>query len=67
MRRINVQGFICTDHLDELGDAQAEIYKLASEGKMTLKEDIREGMENYISVVNLLFTGGNDGKLIIKN
>lgn len=66
MRRITVTGFICTDHMDELGDATAELSKLASAGDITLKEDIRGGLENYISVVNLLFSGGNDGKLIIK-
>lgn len=67
MRRISVQGFICSDHVEELGDAQAELTKLASEGKMILKEDIRDGLENYIKVVNLLFTGENTGKLILKN
>lgn len=67
MRRISVQGFICTDHFDELADATAELSKLANEGKLTVKEDIRDGLENYISVVNLLFSGSNTGKLILKN
>jgi NADPH-dependent curcumin reductase CurA len=28
--------------------------------------DIREGIENYVSTVNELFSGGNKGKLLLK-
>lgn len=66
MRRITVTGFICTDHMDELGDARAEYNKLKAEGKFKFKEDIREGLENYVDVVNLLFSGGNMGKLMLR-
>ena len=66
MRRIMVQGFICIDHMDELTEAKTELMQLVKEGKVKFKEDVREGLENYVDVVNLLFTGDNNGKLILK-
>jgi len=66
MRRITVQGFICVDHMDELGEAKGDLLQFVKEGKISFKEDVREGLENYVDVVNLLFSGGNAGKLILK-
>ena len=66
MRRITVQGFICTDHLDELAQMQTEVATLIAEGKIKYAEDIQVGIENFVDVVNRLFTGKNTGKLILK-
>ena len=66
MRRMTVTGFICMDHMDELQEAKTEILELVQSGKISFKEDVRDGLENYVDVVNLLFSGGNDGKLILK-
>jgi hypothetical protein len=66
MRRLTVSGFICTDHLSELGEATAELGQHVKEGRIKYTEDIREGLENYISTVKLLLSGGNTGKLILK-
>lgn len=66
MRRVTVTGFICLDHMAELADCRAELLKLKKEGKLVVQEDIREGIENYVDVVNLLFSGGNKGKLMLK-
>jgi len=67
MRRISVQGFICTDHIaTELGEAKKELADLVLAGKLKYTEDIREGIENYPSTVRLLLSGENTGKLILK-
>ena len=67
MRRITVQGFICTDHMADEGEAsKKELADLAVSGKIVFSEDIREGLENYVSTVRLLMTGGNHGKLMLK-
>jgi NADPH:quinone reductase len=67
MRRLTVQGFICLDHLSTIPEGVAEIGKLLSEGKIKLKEDIREGtVDDYVKTVRNLFNGGNNGKLILK-
>lgn len=67
MRRLKVQGFICTDQIGEhLATAKAEMSTLAAQGKIKYAEDIREGLENYPATVRLLFSGENTGKLILK-
>lgn len=66
MRRIKVQGFINLDHVHELAEARTELIQLKKEGKLIVQEDMREGIENYVDVVNQLFCGGNKGKLMLK-
>lgn len=66
MRRICVQGFICTDHMNELGDMKADLSALVKKGDLKYVEDVRTGLENYPSVVRLLMSGDNTGKLILK-
>jgi len=66
MRRVKVQGFICTDHFYELEHMRSTIGNLVTAGVIKYSEDVREGLENFVDVVNLLFTGKNTGKLILK-
>jgi len=67
MRRIKVQGFVCTDHLGDIGPAMAELGGLVQQGKMKVHEDIREvGIEEYPRIVRLLYRGENTGKLMMK-
>ena len=67
MRRLSVQGFICTDHIGtHLAEARAEIAKLVSEGKVKYEEDIRQGIEQYPATVRMLMSGANTGKHILK-
>jgi NADPH-dependent curcumin reductase CurA len=66
MRRLRLQGFICTDHMALLGEAKAELAGLVKEGKLQYVEDVHEGLETYPATVRLLFSGGNTGKLILK-
>jgi len=67
MRRLKVQGFLCRDHSASKGESTAEIMQAIQEGKLKFKEDVREAhIEDYVKIVNLLFTGGNTGKLIMK-
>ena len=67
MRRLAIKGFICTDHIStHLGEAKAELAKLAVEGKLKYEEDIREGLEMYPETVRMLLNGSNTGKLILR-
>ena len=66
MRRLTVSGFICMDHMNEFGEATAELSQLVKEGKVKYAEDVREGIEGYIGTVKLLLSGANEGKLILK-
>ena len=67
MRRLTVQGFICTDQIGaHLGEARAELARLAAEGKVKYEEDVRDGLDTYPATVRMLMTGANTGKLILK-
>lgn len=66
MRRLSIHGYICTDHMDELAAMQTEMSSLVKKGDLKYAEDIRKGIENYPSVVRLLMSGENTGKLILQ-
>ena len=66
MRRIQVQGFICMDHMDEYPECLAELTDLVKQGKLKYREHVDHGLENYVDVLNLLFEGKNTGKLMLR-
>lgn len=65
-RRVQLKGFICTDHAEQLPAVQAKLGALIAQGRLKYKEDIQEGIENYLPALNRLFDGTNTGKLILK-
>jgi NADPH-dependent curcumin reductase len=66
IKRGRMEGFIILDYLDRLGEAQAEMFGWVAEGKVISAEHIVEGLEHAPDALNLLFTGGNTGKVIVK-
>lgn len=68
MRRIKIQGFICTDHAADMTTAMAELGALVKQNKLKVREDIQEvgGVEEYPRVVRMLYSGENSGKLMMK-
>lgn len=65
-RKITVQGFICTVHINLLDVIKKELGPLIAAGHIKYHEDIREGLENYLCVLRRLSKGENSGKLILK-
>ena len=67
MRRLKIQGFICADHLADFGLCIGELLAYHRAGKIHVKEDIDErSVDQYPAVVRKLYSGLNDGKLIMK-
>jgi NADPH-dependent curcumin reductase CurA len=66
IKRGRMEGFLILDYLDQFPAAQAEMAKWLAEGKIKSSEHIVEGLENAPEALNLLFTGGNTGKVIVK-
>jgi NADPH-dependent curcumin reductase CurA len=67
VNRLKVQGFIVFDFTRRYDEALAQLAQWYREGKLKFREDVREGgIAAYPDVLNLLFTGGNVGKLILK-
>lgn len=65
--RLKVQGFIVFDFAKRRREATETLGGWLKEGRLKLREDIREGgVDAYPEVLNLLYSGGNFGKLLLK-
>jgi NADPH-dependent curcumin reductase CurA len=65
-RRGRMEGFIILDYLDRFPEGQAEMAGWVAEGKVKFAVHIVEGLEQAPAALNLLFTGGNRGKVIVR-
>ncbi len=67
VNRLRVQGFIVFDFADRADEAVGALTGWYEEGNLKLRQDVRDGgVDAYPDVLNLLFTGGNFGKLVLK-
>jgi NADPH-dependent curcumin reductase CurA len=65
VNRGRMEGFIILDYLDRFPAAQTEMAGWLAEGKIKSSEHIVEGLEKAPEALNLLFSGGNTGKVIV--
>jgi NADPH-dependent curcumin reductase CurA len=66
VKRLKVQGFLILDYASRFTDAAMELGKWKMMGKLKDRQTIVEGLEKGSDAINMLFTGGNTGKLIVK-
>lgn len=66
LKRLTIQGFTLTDHHDEAPHAMRAISTYLREGKIKYRAHTLHGLESAIEGINLLFTGGNTGKLLVQ-
>jgi len=65
-KRLRVQGFIIIDYADRFMEGATQLGKWKMFGKLKDRETIVEGLEKAPEAINMLFAGGNIGKLIVK-
>jgi NADPH-dependent curcumin reductase CurA len=65
-RRARMQGFLILDYGARFAEGQAELGRWVAEGKVKGAQHVVEGLEHTPDALNLLFTGGNTGKVIVK-
>jgi NADPH-dependent curcumin reductase CurA len=66
-QRLKMQGLIVFDWANRTPEAIAQLGRWYKEGRLKIREDVREGgVDAYPDVLNLLYTGGNLGKLVLK-
>ncbi|HTO41363.1 MAG TPA: NADP-dependent oxidoreductase [Rhizomicrobium sp.] len=66
MKRARIEGFIVMDYFSRMGEFLAEMGPWVAEGKIKHDVHLVKGMENALDALNLLFTGGNTGKLLVQ-
>lgn len=65
-KRINMRGFIVSDHSDLRSQFLSDMSTWMSEGKITTQETVVEGIENAAEAFRGLFAGTNVGKMVVK-
>jgi len=65
-KRLRVQGFIILDYADRFMEGATQLGKWKMFGKLKDRETIVEGLEKAPEAINMLFSGGNIGKTIVK-
>lgn len=65
-KRLRIEGFAMPDHWNKLPELSNNVAKYLMEGKIKYRAHVIDGLESAIEGINLLFTGGNKGKLMVK-
>ncbi len=66
VRRGRMEGFIILDYAARFPEAQAALAGWLAEGRLQHAEHVVDGLERAPEALNLLFTGGNTGKVIVR-
>jgi NADPH-dependent curcumin reductase CurA len=65
-KRLRVEGFIVTDHMDRYGAFLEEVGPWVHDGKLVYRETIVEGIERVPGAFAGLFRGDNIGKMLVR-
>jgi NADPH-dependent curcumin reductase CurA len=65
IKRARMEGFLILDYLDRFPEAQVRMAGWVMEGKIHHREHLVAGLEHAGDALNLLFSGGNTGKVIV--
>ncbi|NJK51844.1 MAG: NADP-dependent oxidoreductase [Acaryochloris sp. RU_4_1] len=65
-KRAKLEGFIVLDYFNRAQEALVDLSQWYAQGKIQYRVDAIEGLENAPRMINKLFDGTNQGKLIIK-
>ena len=66
MKRLKMQGYIILDYAARYGEAFRALTTLHHQDKLKWKLHQIDGLENAVKAVRMLYTGGNDGKLMVR-
>jgi len=66
VKRARMEGFLVLDYLDRFLEAQIDMVGWLAEGRVKHAEHLVDGLEHAPDALNLLFTGGNTGKVIVR-
>jgi len=66
MKRLTVKGFIVIDYQKRFPEALSALTDWVSAGQLQWKNHVVEGLDNALDGLSLLFSGGNDGKLMVQ-
>jgi NADPH-dependent curcumin reductase CurA len=66
-QRLRLQGLIVFDWAKRIPEAIEQLGNWHAEGRLKIREDLQQGgVDAFPDVVNMLYTGANNGKLVLK-
>lgn len=65
-KRITIRGFAMPDHFADAQSLTEKLTPYVMGGKIKFRTHVLQGLESAVDGLNLFFTGGNKGKLIVK-
>lgn len=65
-KRGRMQGFIVLDYLRRAGEAISDLSDWIGEGKLSYRTHVIDGLDNAPQALNVLFTGENTGKVMVR-
>lgn len=65
-RSATVRGLLTTNYVDRFDAAIQDIRRWLDAGQLHFREDIVDGLENTVDAYGRLFTGKNEGKLLVR-
>ncbi|RLA45034.1 MAG: NADP-dependent oxidoreductase [Gammaproteobacteria bacterium] len=66
MQRLRVEGFIVLDYAERYPEAITALSQWMAEGKIKVRTQVIDGLDNALESLKMLYTGGNTGKLMIR-
>ncbi len=66
MRRLTMQGFVILDYLDRYPEFQQKLAGWMLEGRLKYRLHVVDGIENAVDGLKLLYSGGNNGKVMVR-
>lgn len=64
--RIDIKGFLVSDHLARVADFYRDMGAWLAAGKLTREQTVHDGLEAMPDAFLGLFTGGNRGKMLVR-
>jgi NADPH-dependent curcumin reductase len=66
VNRARMEGFVVFDYAKDYISAIGEMAQWMQAGKLKSKEQVVEGIDNFVDTLGMLFEGKNTGKLVLK-
>ena len=66
VQRATMTGIVVSDYYDRAGEAAMVMAGWIQSGKLKTREDIVDGLDKFPEAFEMLFTGANNGKLVLK-
>jgi NADPH-dependent curcumin reductase CurA len=66
INRASMTGFVIFDYADRYAEAARDIAGWLRDGSLVSREDVVDGIETFPETLNMLYTGANTGKLVLR-